>query len=1155
LFVGKVSRKQLKSTIRECFEEGRRYVIICLGLDPNEKEFRRGTAILKEELANAGFPNTAVDIWGQTQLIGMLKSFPGLCLRLSGHGNLPICTYEEWRSNEDMCTPLVLSTVQQGLIEEIRKALRSPSRPLIRVIGEPGVGKSRTVLEALCEHDLAPAVILVNDSDTFITSSLFHELGRSDVGFHAIVVVDDCSNDHRATIWNKFSSHRDRVQLILNGHEPEDVSGPDLTTVRCEGLEDPDIAKILESYVNDPIEARRWGEFCEGSPRVAHIVGSNLRHNPEDVFRPAVAVNVWSRFIDGPRAVDSSTAKQNRIVFCCAALFERFDAVRNAEELEFIARLAASIDPGLTKARCLAIVEEAATRRLFQGRNIRYISPRALHVWLFREFWDLYGGAFTLSDLLRGMPQGMKVRFLEMLRFAHLSSQALFALQALLADDVENVKRCLGGDANIVQSLAAFAEGDANTALDFLERWLTPLLNEHLEEHISITPLINALERIAVWESCFLRACELMIRIACLTSVEKGSPAADAFVQLFSLLPPQNVTQAPPPLRSQVIRQLLQTDATRCKLGLRALRAVFPDPTQTRFVGVEHQGAKQKIRMWTPTTWGELYDSVTEFWGILHDFLMEKQGVERADGAAVAVSAAWGLLRVPRLALPAIATLEALSQDTELDLRPLVSFLDAQLRESRQPLDEGVLARLRELDNRLSEGTFDTRIRRYVFFRDPHESPKYRERSTRELKRLADEAIMDFGLLGPYLPDLVRDKTRGSADFAFYLGQQDTQFTCFGPIVDGLRIAGDAGTHGCLAYFLSGMNSRDPIAAGRYVDDFLLNREFVDFLPILVSVCDPSDDRVLKTIDLLEAGLITPNSLWPFRLPQWLHRISEPVVMKMVSVLYQNVDEDGYSTLIEILYIYYCMEGAPARIPESPVYEILVAPIVFQNWESRADTYEWCRVAKTFVAMFPERAIALLSQLIGNNHSWRGFLRQGTHEYHALLTDIATLNPSDAWAEVVSCLKTTDPHSDLADRIQEWLGGERFDDEVGGITVFDVNIVTAWVAECPVEWHWWLVDCLPRTLDDSQEGALTRAVILRTTSIELEKAFQRRMLGTGWIGSEHAHYLSKRDEATKWLDLPMNQPLELLLRNYIQVLNRYVQSAEQTEEQERGRRR
>ena len=50
-------------------------------------------------------------------------------------------------------------------------------------------------------------------------------------------------------------------------------------------LEDAQIEAILRQYIGKSAHAHNWVSWCEGSARVAHAVGDNLKRNPSDILK------------------------------------------------------------------------------------------------------------------------------------------------------------------------------------------------------------------------------------------------------------------------------------------------------------------------------------------------------------------------------------------------------------------------------------------------------------------------------------------------------------------------------------------------------------------------------------------------------------------------------------------------------------------------------------------------------------------------------------------------------------------------------------------------------------------------------------------------------------------------------------------------------
>src|SRR5262249_52796113 len=139
-------------------------------------------------------------------------------------------------------------------------------------------------------------------------------------------------------------------------------------------------------------------------------------------------------FLSGHDDPDSERVARRRTVLRCVALFERFGFRRPVHaEAEFIHRqLVSQVDPGLTWPQFVGVVRELQQRGILRGRTTLRLSPRLLHVYICRDFWDTIGRGFDLPALIAGMPDQCWLWFVRMLRYAHTSPTAGEAVRGLL---------------------------------------------------------------------------------------------------------------------------------------------------------------------------------------------------------------------------------------------------------------------------------------------------------------------------------------------------------------------------------------------------------------------------------------------------------------------------------------------------------------------------------------------------------------------------------------------------------------------------------------------------------------------------------------------------------------------------------------------------
>ena len=117
--------------------------------------------------------------------------------------------------------------------------------------------------------------------------------------------------------------------------------------------------------------------------RVAHVIGANLKSNPEDVLKSPDTVDVWARYIVGRDNARSEPVRQRRIVLEHLALFKRFGfGPRVSAEAKAIAALIREAEPTITFSRFEELVKELRVRKILQGENTLYITPKALHIKL-----------------------------------------------------------------------------------------------------------------------------------------------------------------------------------------------------------------------------------------------------------------------------------------------------------------------------------------------------------------------------------------------------------------------------------------------------------------------------------------------------------------------------------------------------------------------------------------------------------------------------------------------------------------------------------------------------------------------------------------------------------------------------------------------------
>ena len=212
----------------------------------------------------------------------------------------------------------------------------------IRVIGEPGVGKTRLVLEATSVDDLRPCTIYVEDPTKLEKMNFMDQISRIDDESNVILVVDECSYDDQAAIWNRLQDKSPSIKLITVFNEPDQSSGT-TAIMSVPGLGNEEIRKIIKGYGIADNEASKWVGWCGQSPRAAHILGQNLKENPEDILRSPDTIPVWNRYIAGRTLLDSDEFSNRLTILLWLSLFKKFGFRSSfAQEASQIAKIVES---------------------------------------------------------------------------------------------------------------------------------------------------------------------------------------------------------------------------------------------------------------------------------------------------------------------------------------------------------------------------------------------------------------------------------------------------------------------------------------------------------------------------------------------------------------------------------------------------------------------------------------------------------------------------------------------------------------------------------------------------------------------------------------------------------------------------------------------
>lgn len=105
-----------------------------------------------------------------------------------------------------------------------------------------------------------------------------------------------------------------------------------------------------------------------------------------------------------------------------------------ASEGAYIAGIIQTADPTIGWARFQEIVQSLRSKRVLQGSRTLFFVPKALHIYLWKQFWERYGRCFDFVQTFSAMPESLHTWFLNMFQFAGDSATA-YVLEDILKQD------------------------------------------------------------------------------------------------------------------------------------------------------------------------------------------------------------------------------------------------------------------------------------------------------------------------------------------------------------------------------------------------------------------------------------------------------------------------------------------------------------------------------------------------------------------------------------------------------------------------------------------------------------------------------------------------------------------------------------------------
>ena len=1094
--------EKLKDEIKSCLDNKGTLIVAFTGWDePDSTDDETRNKIVQHlEKFDQRYAGASVEVWRQNTIIGFLRDFPSLRLKVLGVENAGFLHHGEWSEQAEMRRKFHRGKKQESQIGKMRDKLRKPGPLHVRISGAPGIGKTRLVREATDTDDLRPLVVYVDNPSVLAEQSFLAGLCGSDDESEVILVVDECDFALQADLQDKLGSKKG-VRLITIFNDSREPAGT-AEHLEVEGLDPAEIAGILREHVGDGQDLGEWADFCGKSARVAHIVGENLRNNPEDILAPPGTVDVWGRYIADRGVRDISEFETRLGIMTWLSLFRSFG---KGGDVARIRRLLAAKGV-IPEGEFDSVLAKMRGRKIIQGHTELYIAPKALHAHLWIEWWKEHEpDMFPAREL--DPDGGLFDRCMDMFEYVGRAPEAKNVIAKLLKEGAL-AKDGAGSRAGwrFFLSVSGLAPP---LALAFAENLLGGKSREELLGFVQgRREAVLALERVAGRPECFAGAARLLQLLAEAENEGFSNNASGAFCRLFEPGHPGAGYRT----RLEALERAAATDSRHGRIAAaRACRKALESPAARRAGGAD-QAEDARYR-------GGILSALAR--------------LSSDPDAGVAAEASGAVLENARPALhePGLsgAMMGALSAVLESGARP-GELLEATSRvtEFGENLEPDILEGLRRMQDRIAGTGFRARLRRYVgmpAYINEYTGADSQEARSAQIGRLADEA-REPSALEPELEWLVTDEARYAHRFGYELARRDSGRALFPAMLGAISKPGGGRRGALVGGYLRAVRERDEGAWDAMMDQIYLDGDARALLPEITRLSGATASSMARIAKGVRGGKLPPGAL---SVSKYSAGLPEPAVRECVGILLAGGGEEA-RLAVELLQFHFVKRQKP--LPEDLALGALLHERMLDGAGEAAGAWEWGEVGAALARQSPGCAAKIAGAVLGAFGSSWPFSHPDAPPVR-VLDGIAEAHPARTWGLLSPMIGP--PPDDRARRIQAWL-------RRGAMSHMPVRQVLGWASEGEGRAAY-LAGFVPRDWNLVRELASAyghRDDFKRSLSLNLDSEI--------WTGSETDHYLARKKKIAE-LEAGETDPGVLeWLGYYLRQTERNLERARREEE-------
>ncbi len=901
---------KIKPMVLSMLEAGGSYTLLCAHSYTKEEIIKKEKSI-RASLKEAGLKidDWQVAFWDSSQIAEWVNTHTSVAVWLleqTEHGAIgKFKTWSYWKTSPEHSTPWVEDPRRIDLRQKLLPIIDHP-KGVARVLGPPGVGKSRLVLETLdTKESSSDSSFQLSERALYIDEQMAGSIAvklavqnLADSPTEVIIVVDHCDAQTHLDLSNVVQRQESLLSLVTIDNEPPFLEGEGRVIV---GLADQAVIEGILKAINSgqPDEDfRRLVRFSQGFPKIAVLLGQVGVQNIPVAYAPE---DIAKAIIIGRDQVEAD------ILFRGAQILSIFGIIYDSE-IGTVSKLGRNLSPEAMRSAIRRLVDRGIVQT--KGKSFM-IQPRPVALNLAEKLWGEWGKDDWDNIIEGSLPEGLKKRAASQLKLLNTTDLGSTIGRHLLRrggpfDSLESLAK--PGHSEFFSNLA---EIDTEAAVTLLERIIGNLSCEKLISIDNDTRrhIVWALDKVCFDPDTFERGAKLMLDLAVAENENYSNNATGQFKSLFPVY--LGDTAADGERRLRFIGDALNTEEEgRLLIIVEALLQGAQMDHFSRSVGSETHGSRPALEPWQPETWGEVWNYIEECCNRLITLAQRKDEVGRLAGKGLGHKfrslATRNLMHIVEKAIKDVSSIHGTYWPEAYESLGHVLVYD------KEGLEKEIIQKVQELISRLQPEALIDRVRSLVT-EMPWDYPcdkklSYEEQNKRQkedVEVLAGELSKNIEDLRTCLPQVIKGQQRMAAVFGYAISEKiDDPVSFLDSIIAALTsINKEERNFEFLSGYLSSLVKTNPDVVEDFKQKASVSSDLAVALPSICWQIDIKPSDIPLVLKALISRLINPWHLMVWSGGGKLAELPAPHVAPLFEILFE-MGKDAYLVGINLMGMY-----------------------------------------------------------------------------------------------------------------------------------------------------------------------------------------------------------------------------------------------------------